>query len=253
MMATLNNHSILPTAAKPRQMLALLALRPCQVVSVELLVEEVWGDNQPSRVRTATQTYIMQIRRLLSAAPFDSTEDAKQLLITRHNGYTLDFDPEQSDAWRFVEATRAGFVALDQRDYETASVKLEEAIQMWRGPALVDVDTGTVLRLEVERLNEYHRCAQEAWVEAELNLKRYRTALSELVALRAADPLNERLCGLQMAALYDSGRTPEALNAFRDLSRSLRAELGVTPSRKLVQLHESILRGDFLEGLPSRP
>ncbi|MFD8733490.1 BTAD domain-containing putative transcriptional regulator [Streptomyces sp. NPDC059618] len=64
--------SITPTAPKPRQVLALLALRAGQVVPVGVLAEELWGSNPPRSARATLQTYILQLRELICAALDDT-------------------------------------------------------------------------------------------------------------------------------------------------------------------------------------
>lgn len=63
-----NGVSITPTAPKPRQVLALLALHADQVVSVAALTEELWGSVPPRSARTTLQTYVLQLRELITAA-----------------------------------------------------------------------------------------------------------------------------------------------------------------------------------------
>src|SRR5690606_38738320 len=57
-----NGVSITPTAPKPRQVLALLALNADRVVPVTDLIEELWGDSPPRSARTTLQTYVLQLR-----------------------------------------------------------------------------------------------------------------------------------------------------------------------------------------------
>src|SRR5689334_16854054 len=63
-----NGVSIVPTAPKPRHVLALLALHADQVVPVSALVEELWGAKVPRSARTTLQTYILQLRELIETA-----------------------------------------------------------------------------------------------------------------------------------------------------------------------------------------
>ena len=92
--AKVNGRSVTPTAAKPRQILALLALHSGQVVSVPTLIEELWGDRPPRSARTTLQTYILQLRKLIGDALATSGEGAaKEVLVTRYGGYLLDVPP----------------------------------------------------------------------------------------------------------------------------------------------------------------
>lgn len=63
-----NGISITPTAPKPRQVLALLALHADRVVPVSALIDELWGAAQPRSARTTLQTYILQLRELIAVA-----------------------------------------------------------------------------------------------------------------------------------------------------------------------------------------
>ena len=59
--AELKGIPILPTAAKPRQILALLAIYANQVLPVSALMQEIWGDAPPRSALTTLQTYILQL------------------------------------------------------------------------------------------------------------------------------------------------------------------------------------------------
>ncbi|MFD3511308.1 winged helix-turn-helix domain-containing protein, partial [Nocardia sp. NPDC058666] len=63
-----NGISITPTAPKPRQVLALLALHADQVVPVSALIEELWAGEPPRSARTTLQTYVLQLRALIAGA-----------------------------------------------------------------------------------------------------------------------------------------------------------------------------------------
>ncbi|NDZ87429.1 hypothetical protein G3I23_17995, partial [Streptomyces sp. SID10115] len=61
--ADVNGVNVVPTASKPRQILALLALYPRRVVPISTLMEEIWGVDLPASAMTTLQTYILQLRR----------------------------------------------------------------------------------------------------------------------------------------------------------------------------------------------
>ncbi|MFC8147961.1 winged helix-turn-helix domain-containing protein, partial [Streptomyces paradoxus] len=91
-----NGVSITPTAPKPRQVLALLALHADQVVPVTALIEELWGANPPRSARTTLQTYVLQLRELIAAAlarepgeALAAQRTAKEVLVTSPGGYLL--------------------------------------------------------------------------------------------------------------------------------------------------------------------
>lgn len=263
--------SIVPSAAKPRQILALLALRAGGIVTAATLMEELWGDQSPRSAPTTVQTYILKLRRLLEQAltsgddvPYTSAGGrpagadhmhAKEVLVTRHGGYQLDVEPGAIDAQEFERLQELGQAAFAAGDFAAASTLLGQALTLWRGPALVDVRTGLVLEIEVLRLEEARMTALESRIAADLRLGRYGQVLSELAALSAQYPLHEGLHAQFMAAQYASGRVWQALQTYQRLRTTLGAELGIEPSARVQRLYESMLAADASldVGLPTGP
>jgi DNA-binding SARP family transcriptional activator len=237
--------TIAPTAAKPRQILSLLALHAGQPVPVPVLIEELWGTAPPKSALTTLQTYILHLRRNIGAAlGRERAGAAKEILITRHNGYLINLDPEAVDAKRYERFATAGRCAANAGDDRVASDLLRNALELWRGEALVDVHVGSRLGLEVAWLEESRLAVLEARIEADLRLGQHTMLLSELAVLTARNPMNENLYCLFMLALYRAGRQWQALEAFKTLRRSLVDEFGVEPSGRAQQLQRSILSSD---------
>ncbi|BFV59176.1 hypothetical protein KCMC57_up42800 [Kitasatospora sp. CMC57] len=247
--------SILPTAAKPRQILALLALQANQMVTVPTLMEEIWGEEPPRTATTTLQTYILQLRRRLATAfGTDQRAAAKEVLVTRHGGYLLDVQPGEVDSSEFERILGLGQAALAAGDDATASMLLGQALKLWRGPALVDVQVGRVLEIEVLRLEEARLGALEGRVAADLRLGRHANLLGELTVLSARHPMHEGLHAQFMLAQYRSGRAWQALETYQRLRGTLVAELGIEPSARLQRLHIALLaadpRLDLVDGEP---
>ncbi len=243
--AQVNGRPIAPSAAKPRQILALLALHVGRIVTVPALIEELWGMNPPRSALTTLQTYIMQLRRRIEAALTVSEQGgAKDVLVTRYGGYMLDVAPDDVDACRYERIAAGGAQSLEDNDNETASRLLRGALEMWRGQALVDVQIGMRLGIEVTRLEESRLAVLESRIDADLRLGRHNTLLSELAVLAAKYPIHENLCAQYMIALYRSGRQWRALEVFKHLRQTLVDELGVEPSARLQHLQRAILASD---------
>ncbi|OEU98235.1 MULTISPECIES: AfsR/SARP family transcriptional regulator [Streptomyces] len=250
--------SIAPSAAKPRQILALLALRSRHIVPVSDLMEEVWGAGPPRSAPTTLQTYILQLRRRLraalgdqgtlpaaGAAPRDPLRPGdKHILATRHAGYQLEIADADVDALQFAQLTRNGHAAYEAGDMAKAARLLDEALALWRGPALADLPHGKHLAIEATRLEESRLGALERRIDADLRLGRHREVLGELCALRGRYPLYENLHALLMVAFHQDGRSSDALVAFRRLRATLVEELGLEPSPRIDRLHQAILRGE---------
>ncbi|WP_328328313.1 MULTISPECIES: AfsR/SARP family transcriptional regulator [unclassified Streptomyces] len=234
--------SIVPSAGKPKQLLALLAQRCGRVVPVSTLMEEIWGETIPRSSTTTLQTYILQLRKLITEAlPRDCAGGAKDILVTHFNGYQLIIDSCASDVREFERLSVKGYLALESGDADTASKYLTQALEQWRGPALMDVPAGRVLHMESIGFEEGRMRAHEQRISADLSLGKHSMLVPELRMLVAQHPMDERFCAMLMVALHRSGAPWRALQVFRDLRKTLSGELGVEPSRRLQELHQAVL------------
>jgi DNA-binding SARP family transcriptional activator len=214
--------------AKQRALLAILLLRANEVVSTDGLIDALW-DDPPAAPTKAVQVYVSRLRKALRGkAP-----------TSRAPGYLVEVLPEQLDLTRFRQL-------LDEARVSPARAvdKLEEALALWRGPALAEFTSEPFARIERLRLEELRLEAMEERIEAELMRGRHASLAGELEALVAAHPLRERLRGQLMLVLYRCGRQAEALAAYRDGRRELVEELGIEPGRELQELEQAILRHD---------
>lgn len=232
------------SACKQRQVLALLALRIGQAVTVSAIVDELWGDRPPRSYATTLQTYILQIRNTLSAANPGNPDAARRVLRTHHSGYLFEAELCCVDLHEFDDGVRAGRAAADAGDHRLASDLFGRALQVWRGPALVDVRTGRQLEVEAASLEEQRLGVLQRRVEADLALGRHADLLGELMREVARNPMNENLCAFLMTALYRAGHVGRSLQAFHRLRSVLKEELGVEPCARLCNLQAAILAGD---------
>jgi len=237
-------YSIVPTAPKPRQVLALLALHADQVVTVTALVEELWGSKPPRSARTTLQTYVLQLRELIDKALTrgevrDCT--AKDVLATVPGGYRLETREGSVDFREFERRAGAGYRAMDAEDFTAAARRLADALALWSGAALTDVQAGIRIDMEARRLEEARLSVLDQRIEADLRLGRHRELLPELTVLVNQYRMHESLYGQFMLALHRSGRRGEALDVYQRLRTTLVSELGLEPSAALSRLQRSIL------------
>jgi len=231
----LGDSSVVLRAGKHRALLAALLLRPNRVVPVTELVEHVWGDAPPARTRGTLQTYVMRLRAALGDP---------SLIQTAADGYRMRVDPLAVDVHRFVDAAARGRVAAGADDLVTARKAFAEALELWRGPVLSDVPSETLYSEHAPRLTELLMTVHEQRIDVELALGHHADLVPELFALTRDHPLRERFWGQLMLALYRSSRQAEALEAFRQLDRTLDEQLGIDPSAELRSLHQAILVGE---------
>src|SRR6266545_195561 len=200
---------------RQRAVLAYLLLHANEVVAVDTLVDELWGERPPTHVKPFIQNCISRLRKGLGYERFEQ----------RPPGYLLRVDPAAVDAERFERALHAS-QTLEAAERASA---LREALALWHGPPLADLAFESFAQGEVARLEELRLAAQEERLSAELELRRHAEALPELEALATRHPARERLRGIQMLALHRAGRTRDALQAYQEARLALVEDYGIEP------------------------
>jgi WD40 repeat protein/DNA-binding SARP family transcriptional activator len=229
---------------KQRAVFAHLLIRANELVPAGTLVDEIWGDEPPEKVRNIVQTYISHLRKAVGPDRIQSQPP----------GYRLCVDPSELDAARFGALVREAKRSL-AADPSIAVGTLDDALALWRGPALADLADQPSLVAEAARLDDLRLVAQEDRIQALLACGTPARAIGELEVLLGRHPLRERLWGLLMLALYRVGRQAEALQAYQRARELLADELGIDPSPELARLQERILKQDpglELRGEPLR-
>ena len=225
---------------KPRALLAVLALHANEVVAADRLIDEVWGEDVPEGGAAALRLNISRLRKALPA----------DVLLTKPPGYLLRVGPDELDLHRFERLVDQGRRLLAGGRADDASVRLREALAVWRGPPLADFAYEDFAQAALARLEEIRLGALELRIDSDLALGRHDELVGELKTLVAEHPLRERFRGYLMTALYRSGRQAEALDAFRDARRALVDELGIEPSPALQELELAVLRQDRALAVP---
>ena len=227
---------------KPRALLARLLLDANRTVSVERLVDDLWGEDVPESAVKMVHIHVSALRKALPGG----------MLQTRQPGYVLELPPEAIDVVRFERLRAEGRAALDAGDAATAAGPAAE-----RARVVARAGAGRVLRavrgVEAAHLEERHRVCLEDRIDADLALGRHADLAGELEALVGRNPLRERLRGQLMLALYRSGRQADALAAYRDFRAALDTSSASSRRRGMRELEGRILRQDAaLDGSAER-
>ena len=230
---------------KLRALLAFLLLNANEVVTRDRLIDAVWGESPPSTINAVLNVYLSKLRKLLRSG------DSGASLLTRPHGYLLRLDAAGLDLHRFEGLMRDGREALAAGRFEAAATSLAEALALWRGPPLADLEDVPFAAAAAAHLDELRFCALQSRIDADLALARHFDLVPELEALVAEHPLRERPRAQLMLALYRTGRQSEALQVYRDARRLLADELGIDPGPELQSLERAILVQDPALGAPS--
>lgn len=219
---------------KDRVLLAVLVLSAPQPVSVDELVEQLWRERAPATAPEMIRNSVARLRARIGQGSFETTSA----------GYRLVADTDAVDIRRFERLGANGAQALEAGDAERASAELGEALALWRGRPLPELDDSPAYAPLLRALEELHHRVEEDRIEAELALGRAAQVVHALEALHDEHPYRERLLGQLMLALYQTGRQKDALDRYTSARRRLIDEVGLEPAPELQELQQRILRQD---------
>lgn len=232
------SHRTSISAQKIETLLATLLIRAGQVVSADDLIAEIWGSDPPRRAKAALHVYVSQLRKLL-AKP-----ESPVPVITRTPGYLITVEPDEVDLDDFRHRVGLGRERARSSHLEDAAAILQSALDLWRGPALLELRNGPIINGFARWLDEIHLECTEMLINVQLTLGRQRELIGQLHNLVAEHPLNESFYQQLMFALYRCGRRAEAIDVFQNARRTLNNELGLDPCRSLAKLHQAILTNE---------
>ncbi len=227
--------------AKQRAVLAQLCRTPNRPVSVDSLAEGVWGETVPPRYRQNLQVYVSTLRRTLEP---DRAQSAPSRMVGHGDAYELVAGPDDIDVDVFERGCVDGLAALAAGRPGAAAEILRSALQIWRGPALVDLAAQPFAAPWIAELDARRLVALEARLEADLAGGRHAETVTELAGLSEAHPDRERLWELLVLALYRCGRQSEAMDVYRKARRRLADEVGLEPGPSLARLGRQVLEHD---------
>ncbi|MEU6425498.1 AfsR/SARP family transcriptional regulator [Microbispora sp. NPDC046973] len=234
-----------PTAQKLCTVLALLLLNHVRVVPVSALIDELWKDGPPKSARAALQIYIFHLRKMLAESTgLTLAEVSENILQTVHNGYRFVVEPGQFDLKVYNRLRQDGCAAMGAGDYRSAAQHFRQALDLWRGPVVADVEPGTRIRAEVAALEQSRMTMLDYRIELDLRLGLHREILSELAVHALRNRFQENLHAQYMIALYRSGYRIRALEAFHGLRHNMLTEFGLEPSPRLKEFHQAVLTLD---------
>lgn len=238
------NHIVRLSGTMQQTLLAALVVSGGTLLTVDALVEELWGTTPPSKVGNALHAQVSRLRRSLARLEPDRTESR---LATSASGYLLNVDRSELDAWAFVDTVdvirnrvEAGLMS-NALEYVA---DIRRALAAWRGPVFGGLTGGPLCQTAAAKYTESRNAALSLLYELEIKSGRSVKILPELTELFAQNPSQEQLCMLLMLALYRSGRQIDALNIYRKFRRRLADNLGIEPTPTLREYERAILAHD---------
>ncbi len=219
---------------RDRVVLSALVVRDRDASSTEALADALWGDDVPASWAKIVHGCVARLRKQLGAAAIESGAA----------GYRLALNEAEVDSRRFERLFGRARDALTGGDPERTSYLVREALDLWRGRALSDVEDWEPGRVEAARLEGLRQDAEELLVEAETRAGRARDVVERARALVGGAPFRERRWALLAVALHQAGRQAEGLATLKRARTMLVDELGLDPGHELVELEQQLLRQD---------
>jgi predicted ATPase/DNA-binding SARP family transcriptional activator len=237
--ALVEGRDVALAGSKRRALLALLLVHANETISIERLIDELWGESPPATAARTVQAHVSRLRKALGVG-----NDTDGVIVTRERGYELTLDPERLDALRFERLVAEGRSELAAGDPNRAAAAFEAALALWRGAPLAGLANEPFVQREAARLEDLRLAALEDLGEAKLALGRHGELVGQLEAVIGEHPYRERLRAQLMLALYRCERQADALQAYQDARRTLVEELGIEPGEHLRELERAILAQD---------
>ena len=227
---------------KERAVLGQLLVRAGRVVSVDTLIDGLWGVDAPKSAQSTIHSYVARLRRALETP--HSMGDRARVLVSEGMEYALRIEAEAFDAVQFEGLVARALAELEGGDAEEASATLRTALGLWQGDAYQDFVGYEFVNAEVTRLEELRVVAFETWIDAELDLGHHTSLVGEIEGMLQSHPFRERLWVQLMLCLYRSGRQADALRAYQRARDVLVEELGIEPGPELRHLEAAVLNQD---------
>ncbi|WP_245849522.1 AfsR/SARP family transcriptional regulator [Lentzea kentuckyensis] len=225
-----------------RFILVVLLLHANKPVSPERLTETVWPDN-PDR-RNLVRGYINKLRKA-----FEPTDVE---IETTPTGYVLRVDEDQIDTVRFHRLCQEAAQAVQDNDQRRAVELLREAVALWRGRFLDDIDIDRVGGASVISPAESYTDALGDLAELELLIGDHRSARDRMRRALMIDPARQKYAELLMRALIAGRDGVGAIRVYQSACIAL-AEAGYEPGSVLRKLAARAEHGEPVSSLPSRP
>ncbi len=222
-----------PVALGPpmqRAVLAVLAVELGRSVPVVDLIDRLWGDQPPRTAQKSIQKYVSRLRAVLGRTTIDYVADGYRLVL-----------PDEAIDVRRLEADLA--TARAAPGAEVRHRALARLLAAHSGAVLAGLDADFAVT-ERSRVEELRLAAEEARLDAALDLGRLDEVVLAATDLTEAHPFREELWARLMVGLARSGRQAEAVRAYQRCRTVLATELGLEPGPALQRLEARVLAHD---------
>jgi DNA-binding SARP family transcriptional activator len=216
-------------------LLSMLALTPGRPVLNERLIDALWPDADPARGRRSLISLVHQLNTALSV----HMGLTRAVVSVKSVGRALRVDPAVIDAVQFERRLAVGDDHAAAGRLGDAVDAYEAALSLWRGEPFGGVDLQCFVEPSA-RLRVARQRAETALIEASLGIGRGAELVPWLQQRVDADPVDERAASDAARALYQAGRSGDALRVLRRCLDELRRR-GIEPHPATARLELDVL------------
>ncbi len=216
---------------KTRDLLAYL-VHQGEPAGREKIIEALWPEIDQDSAVALFHTTLYYLRKVLKKMGCPE--------MIHYSGQRYQLRPEnfRSDRQRFQEMATAGL--RPGLAPEKAAGILEEAVSLYRGDYLDDLDYTWVLHLK-ENLRHLCAGARKYLVRYYLMTPDYLRAENHLKTLEQYEPFDEETHGLLLTVYARQGNRSAVKLHFDKMASLLKKELGLTPSRTICDLYAGLI------------
>jgi DNA-binding SARP family transcriptional activator len=226
---------------KGQTILRYLLSRPDHQASMDMLMADLWPDEEADQARHKLQIAISALRCSLNhkqvQAPGGGYILCKDRIYQLSPACELHTDIDEFQAF-YSTGCRA-------QSHAEAAALYERACHLYTGPFLVEdlyAEWSFMLREELSRMY-LTMCSRLA--EFHLERGNHETAMTWAGAILKIDRCDENAYQQLMRASAAAGKRSEALRCYQQCQQALAEELDVAPTSETQQLLQTILHGNY--------
>lgn len=213
----------------------------------ERLADLFWQDIEPERGRSALNTAIWRIRKILDSGGNGASRHlvtiGNEVILEASDRFSVDTHEMESACKRALGRTADTPVSAGVLD------DVSGAVERYAGPFLDGYDDDWVLQ-ERERLHCLFIRSTFELMRAAANQGHYERALDFGRRVLAVDPLRESVQQDVMLLLLLNGQRVEAIRSYQRLVQRLRNELDIDPMPETTRLNADIVSGAIFGRIP---
>ena len=230
--------------SQQRALLALLVIRANQLVSIDDIIDLLWGQDPPGSAVNIIHKYIGSIRRLLE--PGLEARASGRWLTRRSGAYRLAIDGNMSDLIAFRRTAKDAWSAhLEGRPADALDLYLE-VLALRQGVCGEDLDLHGRNRGYFTTVDHEYVIAVARAADAALDSAQASQILPLLRQAASTEPLNESLQARLILVLAATGQQAPALSHYQSIRVLLSDELGIDPGAEMRAALSKVLRQELL-------